>query len=229
MKTIGQILIWVSLALGVVAATTGYVVSLDLPDDQLIGLTLAEREAEADRETEVTAERLAAWREQGVRNVRVKEFLFWPWRGRWWFKLSLSGLLLGAALTRWHAKADKAAKADADQHATPEAALAAIQAVLKQLLADLPDLEKRGTALSTIVERLDDLQKTEMPAFVEGRSAMISSLGMAGLAAVMNSYAAAERQINRTWSAAADGAYEEAVVCLHEADVLIDQTQKKMQ
>ena len=41
MKSIGQILVWVSLAGGAMCAATAYLVSLDAPDGRLAGLTLA--------------------------------------------------------------------------------------------------------------------------------------------------------------------------------------------
>ena len=55
-KLLGQLLIWVSLAVGVMSATTAYVVSLDLPDDQLVGLTLASPpESKRDTDRRVAA------------------------------------------------------------------------------------------------------------------------------------------------------------------------------
>ena len=45
---------------------------------------------------------------------------------------------------------------------------------------------------------------------------------------IMDRFAAAERQINRAWSAAADGVYAEAETCLTTAVDRLDETAKTL-
>jgi hypothetical protein len=99
-------------------------------------------------------------------------------------------------------------------------------------LADLPNLlvlpRAEQARLALILERIGTLQKTHMPAFVEARPLLVARLGLGGYAELMDRYAAAERQINRAWSAAADGVPEEAVSCLDQAAGLLDEAAARL-
>jgi hypothetical protein len=79
-----------------------------------------------------------------------------------------------------------------------------------------------------ILARVGELQKTHMTAFVEARPLLIVRLGLGGYAELMDRYAAAERQINRAWSAAADGVLAEAVSCLERASELLDEAAARL-
>ena len=68
-----------------------------------------------------------------------------------------------------------------------------------------------------------------MTEFVEARSPLIAQLGLAGFAEVMDRWAAAERQINRAWSAAADGVYEEVVDCLTLSQTHLEEALNELQ
>ncbi|MBN2476819.1 MAG: hypothetical protein JXB62_19590 [Pirellulales bacterium] len=241
MKTLGQFVVWLSLAGGVLAAATGYLAALDQPDEQLLGLTLAAPagliekpdgttlpivDTEDGRQPRVTGPLLGELRAAGVKNVRVKQFSLRRWRGKWCFLLALVGLLIGGLLTR---RADRPRRAAvADQADSPQRILKAVQRAIGQLRQQLPELPDRATQLLAIVEQLDALAKTHMATFVDARSALVASLGMAGYASLMDSYAAGERQINRAWSAAADQAYAEAVGCLAEAARWMEDARKKL-
>ena len=96
---------------------------------------------------------------------------------------------------------------------------------LKTELGGLPD---RSQQLDAIVRQVGEVQKTHVTAFVEARPELISMLGLSGYAALMDSFAAAERKLNRAWSAAVDKAHEEAIVCLDEVASLLEQTQEKL-
>ncbi|NIP97176.1 MAG: hypothetical protein GWO24_28580, partial [Akkermansiaceae bacterium] len=69
-------------------------------------------------------------------------------------------------------------------------------------------------ARQEVVASLDELMGTELDAFVDSRSQLINRLGMSGYARLMDRFAAAERQLNRAWSAAADRVLDESVECL---------------
>lgn len=91
----------------------------------------------------------------------------------------------------------------------------------------LTSMEKE-VRLRTIIDRLNEAQRKHMEAFIVSRPQLIERLGLAGFAELMDSYAAFERQVNRAWSAAADGVYEEAVECLDNASELLEETMDKL-
>jgi hypothetical protein len=228
MKVLGQLLIWGSLGVGALAAATAYLASLDEPDERLVGLTLAAPAGEtvatedapepiARSGEQITPETLASLRAAGIRNVRVNEFSFARWRGRWYFLSALGGLALGAWLSRSSPAGPRGAGREAARAASPKDTLEAVQTAIDRLRDQLPGLPDDASRLETVVAQIGHLQKTHMEAFVEARPAVIASLGLAGFAAVMSSYAAAERQINRAWSAAVDRVLDEALACLDEA------------
>ena len=239
MKLIGQLLVWGSLGTAALAAATGYLASLEADDEMLIDLTLAapagkidrsEGDAEpiAEKDQKITAQLLADLRRAGVRNIRVKEFNIRLWRGKSFFFLSVAGLLLGGFLTRAGGgprSVSQTAKSRTDSpHHTLREMRIAIDA-LKTELAGMPDRSRR---LDAVVRQVGEVQKTHVTAFVEARPELISMLGLSGYAALMDSFAAAERKLNRAWSAAVDKAHEEAIVCLDEVASLLEQTQEKL-
>jgi hypothetical protein len=323
MRLIANLLLTVSLAVGALAAATAYNVSLALPDAEVDGLTLnadAGPGPIARKGQTLTPGLLKELREYQVLHVRVREFHFWLWPGKWVFLTGLLGLLGAAALIRTASRQEIASAAAAKEVEGPEKALQGVKEIVDGLRRELlgapagrTDLwdrlgqEDRGrletfmrarevlsshlspeevtalhqahafpveedrlqairerlgpdktehldTFLQTasalaeslgpldfaqlpglallprelqerlrlILTRLTEAQRTHMPAFVEARPVLIARLGLAGFAELMSTYAAAERQINRAWSAAADGVYEEALRCLELASQLLD-------
>ncbi len=245
MKILGFLIITAALVLGVAVAPTAYVPPLDLPDEQLVGLTLNSSAGEATPDeppadpaaagepiatanTELTADLLAELRTNGVERVRVKEFAFDRWTGRWWFLLAVVGLLAGAALVRFDMRQRLAASRE-DGGSTPganspEASLAAIIDAIESLRRDLPHMTTEHDREAAIIERLGEVQAVHVPAFVDAREKIVSARGLAGYAAVMDRFAAMERQINRAWSAAADAVDEEAQDCIERASALAVET-----
>ncbi len=92
----------------------------------------------------------------------------------------------------------------------PAFALEQSRIVCEQLLRDLPSMGSEKQRLDAIVERLGEIQKTHLAAFVDARPRLVAKLGLGGYAELMDRFAAAERQLNRAWSAAADGYFDEA-------------------
>lgn len=239
MKLLGQLLVWGSLAVGALAAATAYLASLDAPNEQLVGLTLAApagrveqpdgtHEPIAKKDKSISEPMLLTLREAGVQNIRVKEFDFGRWRGKWYFAASLAVLLLGGRITRHSSKSRIAADAK-DEHAmSPKQTLQAIAEAVDRLRTDLSSMTDAEARTETVVQQVDELQKTHMTALVDAREALIATLGLAGYAGLMDAYASAERQINRAWSAAADGADREMVACLEEASVLFEEARRRL-
>lgn len=239
MRLLGQILIWGSLAVGGMSAATAYLVSLDLPDDELVGLTLAsppESKRETDRRVtpiaegnqKITPELLAELRESGRRNVRVKEFRCRRWRGRWWFGASMLGLIAGAMLTRRAVRPDPTAPRAGDACDDPLQILDTIIHAVEQLREQLPATGDRDAQLESVVQRVGQLQKAQLVALVDARETLVARLGLAGYAVLMDHFAAAERLLNRAWSAAVDGVLEEAVTCLDEAADQLTQSRESL-
>ena len=67
-----------------------------------------------------------------------------------------------------------------------------------------------------------------MPAFAAGRAELINRMGLAAYAQLMDRFAATERQINRAWSAAADGVEAEVNDCLATAAILLEETIERL-
>ncbi|RMH25371.1 MAG: hypothetical protein D6693_08920 [Planctomycetota bacterium] len=251
MKLLANLILTASVIVGALAASTAYLAPLSLPDDRLVGLTLNQpaglaatdagaAEPLVPKGATLDAESLAALRdhtytalgaERPVRYVTVKEFSFTRWIGKWVFLASLGGLLVGAFLVRTASKreiatAETTAEPGAD--ASPDAALAAILDAVDSLRRELPAMPDDDARQHAILERLGAVQTRDVPVFVDARPLLVSRLGLGGYAELMDRFAAAERQINRAWSAAADDALFESLPALDAAAELLNETKAKM-
>jgi hypothetical protein len=189
-------------------------------------LSLADAEAlRAQSDLEVVVD----GRTRRVARVLVKEFSFSRWEGRWFFLLALAGLGVGAFLVKSATRAEiataEAARADGD---SPEEALEAIGSIVAGLMRDLPALPDDHARCEAIVEMLGRAQRDHVPTFVDARTLLISRLSLSGYAALMDRFAAMERQINRAWSAAADQHYGEASVCIEKANLIVGETRERL-
>lgn len=247
-KYLGFLLIAIGLVLGVASVPTAYLPPLSLSDEALLGLTLASpagevrtpdmpdhvvgpplvRPVDAQGDpVKVTPELLAILRNAGVERIRVKEFAFGRWTGIWLFMLA-SALLLGGAylvrsdMKRKTAAAERAAQTGATD--SPEASLLAIIDMVESLRRDLPHMTTGHDRSQAIIDRLGEVQATHVPAFADARPLLISRRGLSGFAELMDRFAAMERQINRAWSAAADGVEDEAIDCIERAAALAEDT-----
>jgi hypothetical protein len=248
MKLIASLLLWISLGLGAIAGTTAYRPTLDAVAATTTPLTLAAPAGLAPRDPDATgaleplvrpvgadgeptlldAALVAQLREAGVERVRVKEFAFGRWNEAWLFGLACLGLGGAAALLRLDARrrlaqTDARGAADGNARLTPDQALAETHRRLEALRTSIgarPD----ETGLKRLVETLNELQATHMTAFVDDRAKLLGSLGMARYARLMGSFATAERQLNRAWSAAADRVPEEAIDSLNAGIRSLDET-----
>lgn len=233
-SALSSLLVAVSLAGGALAAATAYLAPLSLPDEQLRGLTLNDSAGArqkpdgslapvAEKEDELAAARLRDLRAAGVRYVRVKEFSWRRWPGMPWFGLSLAGLLVGGLLLRSSNKRQISEARAGGLEQTPQQSLANVHAHIVALRRELDSVSAGPSALALVLDRLTALQQTEIEQFVEARDPLIAQLGLAGFAEVMDRWAAGERQINRAWSAAADGVYEETIDCLASAQTHLEE------
>jgi len=249
MKLIGNLLIWIFIATGLLAASSFYVwpVGGDASQDarfeigtnddgspvyaQLLKASATSDGNEiAPADADLNPAQLDLLRKAGIERVIIKHPagawgpMLSNWSGKWLFLGSALGLVLGGMMLKVAAKREVAeTEGDSTQHATPEEIAGQIRAALTDLRGSLPAIESRHEKEHAIINALDEVQGELVPAFAETRAVLISKRGMGGFAGVMDQFAGMERQINRSWSAAADNALEESVTALDAAAVAADQ------
>jgi hypothetical protein len=162
-------------------------------------------------------------------------FTMWP---SWVFLGSVVVLVGSAMMVRAASKsagktAPEAGAAMAggpgDVPSEPAAIARTIQQQVESVVEDVKRLPTEKAQLALIVERLGEVQRTLVPAFAASRPKIIARFGMGGYAQVMDVFAASERRINRAWSAAADGAEDEALNSLHDADRVLPQLVERLE
>lgn len=239
MRFLAFALIWVSLAFGVVAATTAYVWRVP-QQGQVEWFRLGEtpegepRYAELWRDagvaapgaplvpagTPLTPDVVERLQEAGVERVHVKSFRIGRWTHLPYFLAACVGLLAGAILTRLStARAVRMAEEGhaAGDEMAPEEALKELRAVVRALLHDAPEAEDPERACRDITHRLGDALRDLVPLIVEARDRLVARMGLASYAGFMDTFAAAERSMNRAWSAAADEVIDESLEALERA------------
>ncbi|MEX0876317.1 MAG: hypothetical protein WD114_02560, partial [Phycisphaerales bacterium] len=168
-----------------------------------------------------------------VRYVKVSSFSFGRWPHGWLFILSCAGLLVGAFMVRLAQKralaASDAAEAASDEQATDaRSVFVRLSGRLHTLAEELGAARSEDDKLESIVRHIGKIQRDDVPAFVADRPSLVNRMGLAGYAELMDSFAAMERQLNRAWSAAADGHLPESETCLHNAQPLLADTLRKL-
>lgn len=241
MKLVAFLIIAVSMCIGVIGALTAYLPPLSLADSSLVGLTLnadagntstdlRSPQPIARKNDKLTPGLLTTLRDKGVQRVKVKEFSFARWPEWWVFTLGCVGLG-GAALLVRSMRRKALAAAIASHGPRPDGSAAAKLSPAQLLDAMRSDLETlrgklRATPtqrdrLAAIVADIGHLQQTHIAAFLNARPEITARLGLGGYARLMDAFAAAERAINRAWSAAADEVESEANTCLDRAAELL--------
>ena len=248
MKLIAWMLIIAGLVAAIVSAVTAYSPKTSLPDETLVTrdeqgnaqpLTLgapAGRSASSATQPvarageKLTPELLAQLRASDQRRVRVKEFSFARWSEAWVFGLVCLGMLAGALLIRRDAAQQIAptAQGAGTSSSGADEELRALRTELEELRRAVTSTSDAALRMERIVERAERITAEHVPPFIEARSQLVSRLGLAGYAQLMDRFAAGERQLNRAWSAAADGYEEEAVACLDNAAVLFEEAEQRM-
>ena len=165
-----------------------------------------------------------------VKYVTVKEFSLGRWVGKWVFLASLGGLLLGAFMIRSATKRaiGSASEDTAGMAESPEATLREIIEVVASLRRDLPAMADDQARLHAILDRVGAAQRDPIAAFIDARATLVNRLGLGGYAELMDRFAAAERQINRAWSAAADRALAESTAALDAAADMLEEAKAKL-
>jgi hypothetical protein len=248
MRIVAMVIVAVSLVVAIIGALTAYVPRLD--EQAVAGLHLnaaagsrpsAEdgEEPIAEARTELTPEVIAELREADVQRVRVREFSPRRWTGWWLFAVGCAGLLGAGIYLRQSGKTSTAATAFGATTTGPDPA--AILASIRQDVAGLLERVSAEPPAQTgvlaydrpginamIIDRVGELQRTHLPAFIAARPAIVAAGGMAGYANLMDAYAAGERALNRAWSAAADNDEGEALTSLERAAALLEESANRL-
>lgn len=249
MKLLGNLLVWICLAIGLLAATSFYAwevgpnaaadarFQLGSNADRTTSYAELLNDVEtvdgnviAEADAALNPERLGLLRVAGIKRVHVKHpgtafgAMLGNWSGKWLFLGSVAGLVAGALLLRADARKQVArAHLSETPIASPEEIAGQIRGAIADLRGSLPAMASDHEKMHAIVHALGEVQAELVPAFAETRPMLIGKRGLGGFARIMDVFAGAERKINRSWSAAADGAFEESFVSLEEAAIAVDQ------
>ena len=255
MRLFAWLLIVVSLVAALVAAITAYSPKLEtvksyLPDvapsagtqpaesDDVLTLNAPAGRVVVDgaprpvapKDTVLTPDLVDRLIASGERRARVKEFRWRLWRELPIFVLGCVGMLAGALVVRRDTARRLAPATDeaAAAGAGPDASVQNLRAALDDLRGQVAQANDRDARIKLIIERVDEMNAQFVAPFVAARPQLVARMGLAGYAQLMDRFAAGERQLNRAWSAAADGYEEEAVACLDNASVLFAEAEQRM-
>lgn len=136
------------------------------------------------------------------------------------FAIALVVGVIGVVLARWATK----------QHAQHEDRLTTNMGVLEESLARLVERGRQLEADKATVNvydyrrRIDDEFRADLANFAAARESIAHTHGLQAYADVMNHFAAAERYLNRVWSASTDGYVDEAQIFIGKASSQLDDT-----
>ncbi len=133
-------------------------------------------------------------------------------RLRQWFAVGGTGWLAGMALIVIGATLARAQRAADNDGTSPTsgpavdfvATLEAIRTRVEALQRQIADLEMDADSTHAR-ETIDGIQAELIQPLVEGRGQLIARHGLAGFAEYFGTFSAAERNLNRCWSALTDG------------------------
>lgn len=243
MRLVAYALLVISTIVASLAAATAYAPTVDAAAASSMPLTLAapagrdpaqpEKPAvvpgDAQQPTLLTAAVVTRLRAADVHRVRVKEFSVGRWNEAWLFGLGLVGLVTGGLLIRRETQKEIAARTEegGPGAAVPEQAIARARTEVEALMRDVTAMPDEAQA-GEILRRLEAIQATHMAQFVDARPELLGRYGVGGFARLMDSFGAAERGLNRAWSAAADRALAESRSSLERAHESLELTRTRL-
>lgn len=141
-----------------------------------------------------------------------------PWV---WYAVSMAVGIVGIVLLRTATR-----QADED-HAQTDAEYSVVRQSLTRVSEIVERLSNQPHHDPADVLRCIDDECTEPFAeFAESRQALVKRFGLEVYADAMTEFAAAERYVNRSWSAAADGYVEEVAASLQRANQHLQNTNR---
>ena len=102
---------------------------------------------------------------------------------------------------------------------------------LDRIVTNIRELNGNKSKINTydVHKRIDELFKDDLMAFVDARQSMVHVYGLQAYADVMSRFAAAERYLNRCWSASADGYVDEVNTYLERAAEQFSESRQQLQ
>ena len=251
----GPLLVAASLVLGVLSATTSYLVPVDRIDlargDRVVLQAPAGSVADPGNPQAppqpvlvpgppgapliLGQAELDTLRAAGVDRIHATQFCLRHWQEAWWFALACLGLVSGAGLIRRSARRRLAAAGQPDP-SSPASAVTPSPERLLDLAIDRtrhlrhesrsnPDPRSR---LIHLMRAIESIQTDCLQPLEAARPVIIHRHGMAGYARLMDRFAAAERQLHRAWSASADQVPAEAAECLDRGLLLLEEARARL-
>ena len=137
----------------------------------------------------------------------------WPW-----FIASIVVGVIGIAIFR------AGRKSSSNQVEKIQAEFKTLRPTIDRLANSVANLRKDlpNLAPTQITAQIDSTCADDFGAFVEARESIIGEKGLPEYANIMTQFAAAERAVNRAWSAGADGYVDEVESCLERASLLLE-------
>jgi len=250
-SAIGPLLVTISLVVGVLSATTAYLVPVERIDlargDRVIlyapAGTIADRDdpratpqpvlepGPPDAPLVIGEAELATLREAGVERVHSTRFKVRHWQEAWWFALACAGLIGGAMLIRQNRRQQlsAASRDDDNQPQMPP------EQLLEMAVERARSLRDEGAAMTDSAERLrhwmrgiEAIQAEFLLPVEAARPIIIHRHGMAGYARLMDRFATAERRLHRAWSASADNVPAEAAECLDQGILVLQEARDRL-
>ncbi len=134
-----------------------------------------------------------------------------------WYAVAVTIGAAGIVMLRAKAATSGEGKAQA------EIEVARLGEILEKIGADLARLkrERDSIAVADVRNSIDERLAPHLRDFDESREALSSVHGLEAYVEVMSRFAAAERNINRAWSASADGYVDEVWACVERAEGLL--------
>ena len=246
MKVLAFLLVSGSLIVGTLASVTAYVPRLDDIDPQKDRVTLngaVGRSADdptvplVDSDTSeapvvLTAALIDRLKAAGVERVRVKEFALSRWDNKGLFLIAVVGLLAGALILRREEKSRVSRlisdNEDRSEVEDPRALIVSARSRVEDLLGKLEAAASEQEKIQLITTTADSVEEEQLASFIDARPVIVGSHGLTGYAHIMDRFAAAERQLYRSWSSAADQALEESEACLRRAIQELDATLQRL-
>jgi hypothetical protein len=158
-----------------------------------------------------------------VQNLEVAENK-WATVNWLWYAAALAVGICGVVLLRL-------TKRQATTHAHKlEDDLGTLDSSTRTLMAKLTDLRKLrdSVPVGAVLHFIDDELMPHVADFVEARESLVHTYGMQQYADVMTDFAAGERNINRAWSASADGYVDEVWASIDRADAKMQAVGEKL-
>ena len=150
-----------------------------------------------------------------------------PWSTIWWpgYGVAMSVAIAGVIILRATKRpvgADSKGEADAIDE---------LAAILKRLHATVEGWSTTSDKIHVydLHGMIDGELADDLGRFAELREALIPEFGLDHYARIMTEFALAERTINRTWSASADGYIDEVQACLTRASLHLSAARQRLE